>query len=86
MSDKIELTEEQAMELSGYIPHEHVFGVLSDWRHHGHIKQNPVEKGHKVISELSDKLNGHNYTAITLEELDTLWVALKYAEKQLEEK
>ena len=50
------------------------------------LKQSPVEKGHEVINELSNKLNRHKYTAITLEELDTLWVALKYAEKQLEEK
>ena len=94
MSDKIELTEEQAREMLGCVYKKHVFKsengylkfdrfeLIETWIQHGYIKQNPVEKAEEAIRWI--KLNCPDL--IGMHRADDIIEGFEYLKKQLEEK
>ena len=85
MSDKIELTEEQAKHIMEKITHQWDIGssqdklrrLMKEW---GWIKQSPVEKAHGIMANLS--ITPLDQWNVTVGEIDTLVQAIRYLEDQ----
>ena len=89
MSDKIELTEEQANALlswfGNYDPRS-CDQIKSNWKEKGYIKQDPVERALEIIDKAKKRYKHHMDIQIEKPEFDEIENTILYLKKQLEEK